>query len=156
MHDTQSIETILSRLMPPALSEQGQRDIEEMLEELAGPVAADAPIEQARPHHWQRIAGIAAAIVAIAVISQAFNPEAPSVIARAVAADEPLFELVSETDRVEAIQDDGWIENPEGSTMRATRLRVVEENKLLDHETGIVMLISEPRDELLLMPVSAF
>jgi hypothetical protein len=27
---------------------------------------------------------------------------------------------------------------------------------LLDHETGIVMRISEPRDELLLMPVSAF
>jgi hypothetical protein len=144
MHDTQSIETILSRLMPPALSEQGQQDIEEMLDELAGPTAAETPAEQPRPRYWRRIAGIAAAIAALAVISQAFNPEAPSVIARAVASDEPLFE------------DDGWLESPDGSAMRATRLRVVEENKLLDHETGIVMLITEPRDELLLMPVSAF
>ena len=156
MHDTQSIETILSRLMPPALSGQGQQDIEEMLDELAGPTAAETPAEQPRPRYWRRIVGIAAAIVAIAVISQAFNPEAPSVIARAVASDEPLFELVGESDRVEAVKDDGWLESPDGSAMRATRLRVVEENKLLDHETGIVMLITEPRDELLLMPVSAF
>lgn len=156
MHDAKSIETILSRLMPPALSEEGQRDIEAMLDELAGPVAANVTALRPRPRFWPTIGGIAAAIVAIAVISQAFNPKAPAIIARAVVPDEPLFELVGESDRVEAIRDDGWLESPEGSAMRATRLRVVEENSLLDHETGIVMQISEPRDELLLMPVSAF
>jgi hypothetical protein len=156
MHDAKSIEAILSRLMPPPLSEAGQRDIEAMLEELAGPAAANVTDLQPRPRLWPLVGGIAAAIVALAVISQAFNPKAPSIIARAVVPDEPLFELVGESDRVEAIREDGWIESPEGSAMRATRLRVVEENSLLDHETGIVMQISEPRDELLLMPVSAF
>ena len=156
MHDPQSIETILSRLMPPALSENGQRDIETMLDELAGPVVLETPAEQPRPRWWLRIGGMAAAIVALAVISQAFNPAAHSVIARAVAADDPPFELIGESDRVEAIKEDGWRESPEGSAMRATRLRVVEQNSLLDHETGIVMQITEPRDELLLMPVSAF
>lgn len=156
MHDNQSIETILSRLMPPALSEHGQRDIEAMLDELAGSPVSEAPASQPRSRLWQRIGGIAAAIAALVVISQAFNPEAPSVIARAVVSDGPSFELVGESDRVEAIRDDGWLESPEGSAMRATRLRVVEENSLLDHETGIVMVITEPRDELLLMPVSAF
>jgi hypothetical protein len=32
----------------------------------------------------------------------------------------------------------------------------VEENSLLDEETGIVMQVSEPREEILLMPVSTF
>jgi hypothetical protein len=156
MHDAQSMETILARLMPPALSEHGQRGIETMLDELAGPAASDTTAEQPHPRYWQRIGGIAAAITALAVISQAFNPETPSVIARAVVSEDPPFELVGESDRVEAIRDDGWRESPEGSAMRAMRLRVIEENSLLDHETGIVMQITEPRDELLLMPVSAF
>jgi hypothetical protein len=40
--------------------------------------------------------------------------------------------------------------------MRAMRLSVVEENNLLDEETGIVMQITEPREEFLLVPVSTF
>ena len=155
MHDTQSVETILSRLMPPALSEAGQRDMETMLDELAGPASTEVAAARSRPRFWPLVGGIAAAIVALAVISQSFQPAAPSVIARAPK-EAPSFELVGESDRVEGIRDDGWRESPEGSAMRAMRLRVVEENSLLDYETGIVMQISEPRDELLLMPVSAF
>jgi hypothetical protein len=104
---------------------------------------------------WPLVGGIAAAIVALVVVSHTFHPAAPAATARATTDPQP-FELVGESDRVEAIRDDGWRESPEGSAMRAMRLRVVEENSLLDHETGIVMRISEPRDELLLMPVSAF
>lgn len=156
MHDAQSVEKILSRLMPPALSEAGQREIEAMLEDLAGPAVARSSAVQPRPLMWPLVGGIAAAIVALAVLSHSFKPAAPSVTARTATTDAPPFELVGESDRVEAIRDDGWREGPEGSAMRAMRLRVVEENSLLDHETGIVMRISEPRDELLLMPVSAF
>jgi hypothetical protein len=156
MHDAQSIEAILSRLMPPALSEDGQREIETMLDELAGSAATGASAAPPRPRLWPLIGGIAAAVVALAVISHSFHPTARSVIARALVADVPAFELVGESDRVENIRDDGWRESPEGSAMRAMRLRVIEENSLLDHETGIVMRITEPRDELLLMPVSAF
>jgi len=156
MHDVRSVETILSRLMPPALSEAGQLEIETMLDELAGPAVARTSAVQPRPRLWPLVGGIAAAIVALVAVSHSFHPAPPSVTARAAATDPPPFELVGESDRVEAIRDDGWRENPEGSAMRAMRLRVVEENSLLDHETGIVMRISEPRDELLLMPVSAF
>jgi hypothetical protein len=157
MHDDKAIETILSRLMPPALSESGQRGIETMLDELAGSGSAnEAPAARPRPLLWPLIGGIAAAMVALAVISHSFHPAAPSAVSRPVAAHPPAFELVGESDRVEAVRDDGWRENPEGSALRAMRLRVIEENSLLDHETGIVMRITEPRDELLLMPVSAF
>jgi hypothetical protein len=40
--------------------------------------------------------------------------------------------------------------------MHALRLSVVEENSLRDLETGIVVQISEPREEILLMPITAF
>jgi hypothetical protein len=156
MHDTHSVEKILSRLMPPALSEAGQRDIEAMLDELAGPAVSHTSAGPPRPRLWPLVGGIAAAIVALAVVSHSFNPADPAVNTRTAENETPSFELVGESDRVEAIRDDGWHESPEGSAMRAMRLRVVEENSLLDHETGIVMRISEPRDELLLMPVSAF
>ena len=52
--------------------------------------------------------------------------------------------------------DEGWHEEMDGTTMRAMRLSVVEENSLFDEETGIVMQVTEPREELLLMPTSAF
>jgi hypothetical protein len=64
--------------------------------------------------------------------------------------------LMGESDRIESMTDEGWQEDSDGSTMRAMRLNVVGENSLLDEETGIVMQVSEPREELLLMPVSTF
>jgi hypothetical protein len=64
--------------------------------------------------------------------------------------------LVGESDRVEAMTDEGWQEDSDGAPMQATRLRVVEENSLLDEQTGIVMQVSEPREEIFLMPVSTF
>jgi hypothetical protein len=54
------------------------------------------------------------------------------------------------------MSDEGWRDSPDGSTMRAMRLNVIEENSLLDEETGIVIQVSEPREELLLMPISTF
>jgi hypothetical protein len=40
--------------------------------------------------------------------------------------------------------------------MHALRLNVVEENSVMDEEPGIIVLISQPREELLLMPISSF
>jgi hypothetical protein len=147
MHDPHSVETILSRLMPAAISEAGQREIEAMLDDLAGP-------PQAGPTPWRLpllAGGIAAALTAAFLIFRSSAP-APADIA-AGGAD---FLLVRESDRVESMREDGWREDADGPTMRALRVRVVEEDSLLDGETGIVMQVSGPREELLLMPVSAF
>jgi hypothetical protein len=40
--------------------------------------------------------------------------------------------------------------------MRALRLNAVEENNVRDEESGMVVRISEAREEILLMPISAF
>lgn len=153
MHDPAAIEKILGRLMPPALSEQGQRGIELMLDELA----AEVPNAKPRPRRWWLAAsGIAAALVAgfFAIQLIRVNDSPGGALATADAADE--FVVMSESGRVETVTDEGWSESPDGAALRAMRLRVVEENRVYDEESGIVMNISQPREELLLMPVSAF
>ena len=152
MHDNDSVETILARLMPPALSVTGQQEIEAMLDELAGPM----PANQTSTRSWRRWiigGGMAAALAAAFAIPHLMEPATPQ---RVTASDIPEFLLVGESDRVETMTDEGWREIPDGSAMRAMRVRVVEENSFFDEETGIVMQVSQPREELLLMPISAF
>ena len=160
MHKPDPIETILARLMPPALSETSQHEIESMLDELAGETAPARRAKSAGMAWIRRIftGGIAAAGVAAALIFPLATPPSPTswaVTAPAGKAPAGLI-LVGESDRIESMTDEGWQEDSDGSTMRAMRLNVVEENSLLDEETGIVMQVSEPREELLLMPVSTF
>ncbi len=147
MHDNQSVEAILARLMPPALSVTGQHEIEAMLDELAGPVNQPSARSWSR---WIIGGGMAACLAAALAIPRLTQPPA------AVALPAPEILLVGESDRVESMIYEGWREIPDGSAVRAMRVRVVEENSLLDEETGIVMRVSEPREELLLMPISAF
>jgi hypothetical protein len=152
MHDTKTVETILSRLMPPALSADGQHEIEGMLDELAG-VPAVNKRPASRRYFPLIVGGMAASIAAAVLIFQMAT--SPSRVIAAVD-NPPGFLLVGESDRVESMTDEGWHEEKDGTTMRAMRLSVVEENSLFDEETGIVMQVTEPREELLLMPVSAF
>lgn len=157
MHKPDPVETILARLMPPALSDAAVADIEAMLDELAGtaaPVAAAPPA----PNPWFRraaLGGIAAAGVAAAIVFH--GPSAPERAAsRPADADPAEFVLVGESERIESTTDEGWLEDSAGSAVHALRLSVVEEDSLLDEETGMVMTVSEPREEILLMPVSTF
>lgn len=156
MHDHKSVEDVLARLMPPALSVDGEREIEAMIDELAG--TQEHP-QSLWAKHWTRVAvtgGIAAALAAALLVFQ-HQRHAPPVAERAPAAGPSSeFFLVSESGRVENMIDEGWSDTPDGSAMRTLRLRVVEESNLRDEATGIVMKISQPREELLFMPVSAF
>jgi len=165
MHKLDPVESILARLMPPAFSEDGQREIEAMLDDLAGAPTGSLPAKRTGIVWLRRIAtaGIAAAGVAAALIFPLASRPVPASWAasarsgKSPAANPPAgMVLVSESERIESMTDDGWQEDADGSTMRAMRLNVVEENSLLDEETGIVMQVSQPREEILLMPVSSF
>lgn len=163
MHKPDPVETILARLMPPALSEAGQRDIAAMLDELemaGAPTPQPVPARPVSPVvRFRRplIGGLAAAVAAAAVAWPLVFPPSPAPAATTSTEDHaPEMVLVSESGSIRSMSDDGWREDADGSAMRALHLSVVEENKLFDEETGIVMLVSEPREELLLMPVSTF
>jgi hypothetical protein len=150
MRDTPHVEDILARLMPPGLTAEGQRGIESMIDDLAGETGRLS-------RRWQLWAGsMAAALGAGWFVVQTIDRELPGIAERFAMENTPEFTLVSETGRIEDMIDEGWSDTPDGNTMRTLRLRVVEESRLLDETTGIVMNISQPREEILLMPVSAF
>jgi hypothetical protein len=156
MQTPDPVETILARLMPPALSESGQRSIEALLDELAAEVPVCQAVPAPRPHRGWWIGGIAAAGIAAAWLLPLTVP--PTVKPVAAASPEPSAKvvLVGQSGRIESMVDEGWHEESDGSAMQALRLNVVEEESVLDKETGIVMQIREPREEILLMPVSSF
>ena len=159
------IEAALARLMPPALSEAGQRSIEAMLDELA----AAGPQPTARgSHQWWRWArrfalplGIAASIAVSLAVLLALVPSKPAgtfplAMARPASEKVSALVLVSESDRIETMSDEGWVADPDGGAMQAVRVRVVEANTLRDEETGIVVQVCDPREEMILTPVTFF
>ena len=145
------IAAIRARLMPPALSENCQSEIEARIDDLAGP-------ENVVRFSWLARCviggGIAAAIGALCAVVPMIHVSAD----RRVAVNSPAepasgLDFVSESDRIESVTDEGFREDSEGSAMHAVRLKAVQENNLRDKETGMDVRISEPREEILLMPM---
>ncbi|HVJ46995.1 MAG TPA: hypothetical protein VM511_11450 [Luteolibacter sp.] len=156
MQPPDSIEAMLDRLMPTAISEKGQRSLDEMLDELCGPEIVEAPV--VRRNHWKYAVapvGIAAAVAVAVFLPGKETKKGVSSPAVVAIADEE-FSLVGESDRIEALADEGLVADPMGGVMQAMRVRVVGENTFRDEETGIVMQISEPREEMLFYQVNAF
>ena len=144
------IETILARLMPPALSEEGQSGMDAMIDELAGPSNIVGISWLSRCLIGGGIAAGIGALFAVFPMIQK-GPQSP------VAATSPAgFSFVSGSDRIESVTDEGWREDSEGSAMHAVRFKSVQENNVRDKETGMLVQISEPREEVLMMPVSEF
>jgi hypothetical protein len=148
------VETILARLMPAALSQNGQSEIDEMIDDLARP--AVEPISSGLwLSRWMiggGIAAVAAGLLAALPLLETVSNN-PSFAAHQMPAG---IVLVSESDRIESMTDEGWQESADGSAMHALRVSAVEENKVRDEESGMVVQISEPREEIFLTPISAF
>lgn len=162
MQTPDPIEAVLARLMPPAMSEEGQRSIEAMLDALAAEAAPEAASGGWRRWMW---AGAAAAGVTLAVGLWAgasedvgrVLPVVEAAFADAAGEEEGgSLRLLQSTDRIEAVADAGWMGDPDGVAMSAVRIRVVEAETFEDEETGIVVQVSDPRDEVILTPVSVF
>jgi len=155
------IETILARLMPPALSQSGQRSIEAMLDELAAATPRKSSPGSLKPQWVRRFSlplGIAASLAALLALVPRSAQVTPPLAMHHPSADNKGsgLVLVSESDRIEAMSDEGWVADPDGTAMQAVRVRVVEANTLRDEETGIVVQVSDPRDEMILTPVTMF
>lgn len=118
-----------------------------MIDELAG--SGEATV-----FPWKSISAIAAGI--FAAVGGFALKDSPAILASAMTAPPPQMVLISESDQVQSIHDEGWSEQRDGSAMHSIRLRMIEKNRLMDEETGIVMQISEPREEIFLTPICAF
>jgi hypothetical protein len=153
MPEPDTIEAALARLMPVAVSQAGQRSIEDELDRLAAGASRNHSATRRSFTRW----GIAAAVVAgsfgLFSFQYAFRSGG---VPTSAAATQGGIEWVGEADRLESMSDEGRVTGMDGSALRAVRLRVVGEHMLRDEATGCTVRISEPRDELLLTPVSSF
>ncbi len=145
------IETILARMMPPALSQDCQSEIEAMIDDLAGP-------ENVVRMSWLTRCviggGIAAAIGALCAVFPMIQGSSNSHLAVTSPGERPSgLDLVSESDRIESVTDEGLRQDSEGLSMRSLRLKAVQENSVRDKETGMVVRITEPREEILMTPM---
>ncbi len=156
--DIEAMEAILGRLMPSALSQGAQEEMEVMLDELAGPTAAEELLEISAPspffRRWQTGLGIAAAIGGLCAIF--LRTELGKLPSFATQQFVPGVVLVSASDRIVSSSDEGWQDAADGTAMRALRLLAVTESQVRDEASGMVVQISEPRVETLYMPISSF
>ena len=147
------VEKALQRLMPSAISEGLRVETEAMLEELSGGQKV-ALSTAAKRRHWFPVT--AAAMVLFCASGFFVKKHTDRSVSGVV--DEIVPQLVSlaESDRIERVSDDGLYVDAGGSAVRKVRVRVVEESQMRDEESGIVFSVSEPREEMYLVPVSNF
>lgn len=141
-------------LTPRGFSEAGMASIEEMLDELSG----ETPRRTLFNGHGLRwISGSAAAGVALAFgLTWLNSPEIAEPVAAVSTGIVPVSLVAEEEGVVAAEADEELVVGSDGQLMRAWHLQVVNQERFLDPQTGHEVTVVHPRDEMVLMPVSAF
>jgi hypothetical protein len=165
MESPEDIEKALARLIPSAISEKGQRSMEDLIDSLAaGETVAEElpPVKKSSRVPWFAFGGIGAAAAAVVVAFSLPQKGAPTVAknapvpAKEEGASKDGLVLVGSTEVVENAVPEDWMSETNGVPHRAWRVRVVDQERLRDAETGYEVLISRPREEVRLMPVTSF
>lgn len=155
LETTDDIEKALFRLMPVALSGPASEENDNLIDELAG----DTIDRSKKTISWRFFTAVAAAIT-IGWFVALSGPEAGTkhVASTDSQAGKEMSEMVFLTgsDRVEDAEDEGLFVDTGGSAVRKIRFRVVEETQVRDEETGIIVMLTEPREEQYMVPVSTF
>lgn len=144
------LEKALMRLMPAALSDGAQSEMEERLDELSG----GAEVRRHDFSKWAKWLGGMAAAAAIGVFALPSGERTTPPLAGQDGEDGMV--VLAELDRVETVRDEGLFVDAGGSAVRKMSVRVVGESRILDEETGIEITLTEPREESYLLPVSTF
>ncbi len=147
------VENALLRLMPSAISEGLRIETEAMLDELSGGRDIAHP-SAPKCGYW--IPVTAAALILFCVTFFYVKTHANRSVSVVVDDIVPRLVSLAESDRIERVSDDGLYVDAGGSAVRKVRVRVVEESQMRDEESGIVFSVSEPREEMYLVPVSNF
>jgi len=145
-----AMEKALLQLMPAALSETAQAGMEAQLDELSG----SAEVLRHGFPHWAKWLGGIAAAVTIGVFAFPFGSQESAPLV-GIAEDDGMV-VITELDRVEKVLDEGLFVDAGGSAVRKMSVRVIGESRILDEETGIEVTLTEPRREMVLLPVSTF
>jgi hypothetical protein len=165
MESPEDIEKALARLMPSAISEKGQRSMEDLIDSLAAgePMALELPpAKKPGRSSWFAYSGIgaAAAAVVVALSLPQEGSQSAAVVENAPAKEDISSKgglvLIDSSEVVEDAVPEDWMSETDGVPHRAWRVRVVDQERLRDVETGYEVLVSHPREEVRLMPVTSF
>ena len=146
------MEKALARLLPVSIGEGAQARMEDMIDGLAGE-SETQKISLFPTWKWLATAGIAAVLSLGAFLTFSSDPANKTTTALI---ETPEMVFLSESDRVEKVSDEGLYVDSGGSAVRKVRVRVIEESRIRDEETGIVVMLTEPREEMYMVPVSTF
>ena len=159
MESPEDIEKALARLMPSAISEKGQRSMDDLIDSLAAgeTVAVELPpMKKPSRLPWFGALGAAAAAVVVALSLPQGGSAPAAVVENAPKAEEGNVVLIGSSEVVEDAVPEDWMSETDGVPHRAWRVRVVDQERLRDVETGYEVLVSRPREEVRLMPVTSF
>lgn len=152
----QSIEDKLYGLMPMAISDQAQADIELQIDQLTG-LVADIPKVQ-KNTFWKPLIQVAAMItLAVTVFFFQKREDTQSVKRSIVLKDEPELTLINTTNRVQGLESDGLIYPDDGTIPHYRyRYKVSNEELIRDEATGLVITVTQPSHEVVTIPVTYF
>ena len=159
MESPEDIEKALARLMPSAISEKGQRSMDDLIDSLAAgeTVAVELPpMKKPSRLPWFGAIGAAAAAVVVALSLPQGGSAPATVVENAPKGEEGNVVLIGSSEVVEDAVPEDWMSETDGVPHRAWRVRVVDQERLRDVETGYEVLVSRPREEVRLMPVTSF
>ncbi|WP_367872891.1 hypothetical protein [Luteolibacter sp. Populi] len=164
MESPEDIEKALAALVPSAISEQGQRSLDDLIDSLAAgevPVA-ELPEPRRRPWGWAGGIGAAAAAVALAfqlpgggsgaLTQEETLPKTPAIPASA-------GEVVVSHARSEIVdfaEPEGWMSESNGVPRRACRVTYVNQEQVKDMLTGLEVKVKQYGEDTRLLPDNAF
>ncbi|MCW1921457.1 hypothetical protein OKA05_02765 [Luteolibacter arcticus] len=161
MESPEDIEKALARLMPSAISEKGQRSMEDLIDSLAAgeTVGVELPPVK-KPNRLPWFGGIGAAAAAVVVALSLPQGGSPVVVEKPVAPETPEASSglvwIGQSEVIEEAVPEDWMAETDGVPHRAWRVRVIDQERLRDVETGYEVLVSRPREEVRLMPITSF
>ncbi|BCX46455.1 hypothetical protein HAHE_03630 [Haloferula helveola] len=141
---------LMERLVPRGFSDRGAASLDELIDELADETPAPG---QRRTLWW----GAAAAVALTAGVSWGVWPRVPESVPVVGMGGLAEVELLSESVGVVSTEaDDRLLTDSDGSLLQAWNVTVVNEELFRDEQTGHEVRVIQPRDELVLIPVTAF
>ncbi|MCU0797955.1 MAG: hypothetical protein MUF31_18695 [Akkermansiaceae bacterium] len=154
METPESIESKLERmLIPRGFSERGMAECESLIDELA----AESGVTGRDLRPWVWAGGLAAAVALAAGLAWQWQPATGLPLTDLAAADTEELSLVSETEGVVSAELAGErLSEADGSLLEPWQIQVVSEERFRDEQTGEEIRVWQPREELVLVPVSSF
>ncbi len=164
MDNSLSIEEKLRRLVPPSLSETAQVKLEETIDRLAGvePHCANtAKAENKKFWPWKAAAAVALLAAPVVMYQMQSAPQPDALLAIRDVGDvsdlAPELVVLKTSCRIDACEDDGLIIPTDGAAPHYRyRYSITNEEQVRDAETGTVITLRQPQQEVLTIPVTQF